>query len=94
MRTTKCKDCGCEIVVKSVRGPMPERCRECARKRATEQKRKRYEELRKAGVKQVRNKSVIEMLSSRKLSEMSPVRRRIEERRRRSPAYYSYCAMP
>lgn len=94
MRKTQCKDCGCEIVSMSVRGPMPTRCRSCARKRATDQKRKFDAARKKAGVKSVRSKSFNEMLSSRSLSEMSPVRRRIEDRRRMNREYYSYCAMP
>lgn len=90
IRTTKCKDCGCDIVAKSVRGPMPERCRACARKRATEQKRKHDASRKKAGVQIHHRKG----LSSKSLSAMSPVRRRIEERRRMNREYYSYCAMP
>jgi len=94
MRTTTCKDCGCEIVVASVRGPMPTRCRACARKRAIDQKRKFDAARKKAGLKVVRRKSDNEIMSSRNLSSMSPVRRRIEERRRMSPGYYSFCPMP
>lgn len=92
MRTTKCVDCGCEISVAHVRGPMPKRCRACARERVRVQKKAHDELAKKAGI--MRRKTVAERIAKKSLSKMSPVRRRIEIRRRANREYYSYCAMP
>lgn len=94
MRKTKCVDCGREIVVESVRGPMPERCPECRRKRADEQKKAYHEQLKKAGARKKHVHTAGERMSRKSLAEMSPVRRRIEMRRRANKDYYSYCPNP
>lgn len=93
MRTATCMDCGTEIVVKSVRGPMPKRCRACSKERERTSK-KIYAELAKKAGRKTHPDTLNYKMRCKSLSVMSPVRRRIELRRRANCEYYNLCDIP